>query len=330
MKKTDKPCAFLIFGPTAVGKTDFVLEIAKQIPSEIINGDIGQFYTPLTIGTAKPDWKNEPVPHHLFDVIDEPRYFSVWEYRKLLLDVVHDIWSRGKLPIIVGGSGFYLKSIFFPPLGGDQESLSEQQENENRENLWEQLCQIDSDRAAQIHKDDTYRIQRALQIWRKTGKKPSELVPEYDPPFHFSLFYLTRKTDELYDRINQRTGVMVKEGWMQEVEKLRGTEWEPFLYKKKLIGYDVLLDYLKGERTEKHLDQAIEIIQQRTRNYAKRQKSFWKSFSSQLDEVIASQKNGIVDGESLDSTQLINLTLLDRDLYISQVLKRLMAYRRQV
>ena len=105
----------IIFGPTAVGKTDFALKVAERVPAEIVNMDVGQLYTPLSIGTAKPNWRSETVPHHLFDYVDKPRNITVVEYRKILLEVLEDIWQRGKLPIIVGGSGFYLKSIFFPP-----------------------------------------------------------------------------------------------------------------------------------------------------------------------------------------------------------------------
>src|SRR5579859_8042174 len=111
-----KKAFFLVItGPTGVGKTDFALDLAQHIPSEIINADMGQCYKPLTIGTSKPDWKSQATPHHIFDVLDEPAHFSVTDYREKVLDLIHGIWSRNKLPIIVGGSGFYIKSLFFPP-----------------------------------------------------------------------------------------------------------------------------------------------------------------------------------------------------------------------
>ncbi len=106
----------IITGPTASGKTDLSLAIAREIDAEIINGDVGQFYTPLSVGTAKPDWRNQEVPHHLFDIISEPQDFSVSAYRQLVIDTAEKVWQRGRLPIIVGGSLFYIKSLFFPPM----------------------------------------------------------------------------------------------------------------------------------------------------------------------------------------------------------------------
>ena len=112
-KLIKQPFTLIIYGPTGVGKTDLALDLAQHIPIEIINMDMGQFYTPLSIGTAKPDWKNSPVPHHLFDIINEPRNFTVSEYRILFYKKVGEIIERGNLPVVVGGSGFYLHSLLF-------------------------------------------------------------------------------------------------------------------------------------------------------------------------------------------------------------------------
>lgn len=106
----------IISGPTAAGKSDFALELAEKIPSEIINMDMGQMYAALSIGTAKPDWQSSSIVHHLFDSIDSPRNYTVVEYRKNVLEILEGIWAKKKLPIVVGGSGFYLKSLFFPPI----------------------------------------------------------------------------------------------------------------------------------------------------------------------------------------------------------------------
>jgi len=326
MKQLKKPLALILFGPTAVGKTDFALEVARRIPAEIINGDSGQFYTPLTIGTAKPDWRNESVPHHLFDIIDEPKHYTVFDYRDRLLASVSDISGRGKLPIIVGGSGFYLKSIFFPPRVGTAAVVLPTQidlERYDSAQWWDLLASIDQERAAQIHKDDSYRLKRALSLWQQTGKKPSTLMPLYKPPINFLLLYLSRERKNLYDRINLRTERMVKGGWISEVERLRATAWEPFLRKKKLIGYDVLFDYLSGEQTEDALRKAINFIAQRTRNYAKRQKTFWKSYRHQVCEAAKSFDDRT---QLLSETESINLTLLDRDLYIKQLSEKLRVY----
>src|SRR5579863_9779399 len=114
-KIINRPFMLIVYGPTGVGKTDVALAIAQHIPAEIINMDMGQFYTPLSIGTAKPDWKNSPIPHHLFDIIDTPINYTVAEYRTMLYKTVQEVIGRGNLPILVGGSGFYLHSLLFPP-----------------------------------------------------------------------------------------------------------------------------------------------------------------------------------------------------------------------
>ena len=239
----------------------------------------------------------------------------------MLLDAVQQTWDRGKLPIIVGGSGFYLKSIFFPPCAGHDERLSDKDFlSGSAQDLWKKLHDVDPVRADQINKGDAYRIKRALIIWKQTGKKPSTCVPTYHPPFDYFLLYLARDREVLFDRINRRTIQMIyDEGWVDEVKNLVGTRWETFLYEKKLIGYDVLLDYLSGKQTEQDRNDAIRLIQQRTRQYAKRQRTFWNRFERKLNEAVADYK----EVDHVGAAQLINLTLSNRDLYIKQVLKRL-------
>ena len=105
----------IITGPTGVGKTDFVLKLADHLPIEIINADVGQFYAPLNIGTAKPDWRHEHVPHHLFDILDEPRSMTVIQYRTLAHSLIQECWARNTIPFFVGGSFFYIQSLLFPP-----------------------------------------------------------------------------------------------------------------------------------------------------------------------------------------------------------------------
>jgi len=287
----------MIFGPTAVGKSDFAEKLAANMPAQI-----------------------SPIKHNLFDIIDEPRLFNVCEYRKMLLQKAQTIWDNNELPILVGGSGFYLKSLFFPPISYD--SLPDQADkNDNIKDvcgveLWNRLNAVDPQRAAKIDKNDTYRIQRALDVWSLTGKKPSERVPVYDFPCNFILLFLTREREELYKRIDDRVGIMMNEGWIDEVKQLQGTEWETFLKKKKLIGYDIILDYLEGKQTNKDLQQAIQIIQQKTRNYAKRQVTFFKSFERQLKQAISKKNASAVSSK----IEIVNLTLLDIDLYIKQLL----------
>ncbi len=290
MKHTKK--LIIIYGPTGVGKTDMSLAIDKLTPIEIINGDVGQLYEPLAIGTAKPDWKNDPIPHHLFDYCTTPQDITVVMYRTLLLEKAEDIWARGATPVIVGGSGFYLKSLFYPPKN-EVELVPEDRgvcdlsdtENKSTEDLWNLLYEHDPERAQALIVQDRYRILRALDLVKK-GIKPSTLTPEYEPfPAEILVFFLNRPREELYQRIDQRVEIMMQQGLIQEVKKLLGTDWETFLLRKKLIGYNDILEYLRQE--DQSVDQyqiLIEKIQKKTRNYAKRQITFWRMLKKLLDK----------------------------------------------
>lgn len=308
-----QPYVIIITGPTGVGKTELALSLAQHIPSEIINGDVGQFYTPLTIGTAKPDWQNEPVPHHLFDIINEPQDCTVVEYRERVSAMVDDIWQRGRVPIIVGGSLFYIKSLFYPP---QTLPISTVKKDESCEYSWEYLQKIDPLRAVSIDKNDTYRIARAIDIWRTSGIKPSAYKVPFDPFARGMLIYITRDRQELYDRINMRVKQMMDEGWLEEVEPLLNSEWEPFLYRKKLIGYPDILTYLKGDRTPQEKQFLIDSIAKKTRNYAKRQATFWRMLKGLFDK----EKDGSIETPELHE---LNLTSTDLRLYIKQLLMQL-------
>lgn len=312
-----KPFFLVITGPTGVGKTEIVLQLAERIPCEIINADSGQCYEPLTIGTAKPDWRHEKVPHHLFDIIDKPANISVAEFRKLLLDTIAAVISRGKLPIVVGGSVFYVNTLFFPL----HETVGPVTEEEgDPEVLWERLHEIDPERAKKIHKNDRYRIQRALAIWQKTGKAPSLFAPEYQPPASFLCVVLTRDRDELYERIDERVLTMIDQGWLEEVEKLKSTPWEAFLKKKKIIGYDDILNYLDTAQSANEKAHLIATIQKKTRNYAKRQLIFLKKFEKKIIEEISKENDVFADLEQ--HVEVVNLTLVDVNLYIKQLFKK--------
>ena len=269
----------IITGPTASGKTDLSLALASEYDAEIINGDMGQFYAPIAIGTAKPDWQHQSVPHHLFDILDTPSDCTVTQYRRLVCDKVREILARGKKPIIVGGSLFYIKSLFFPPVDLppiDTSLITDETD------LWEQLNKVDPERAKQVHPNDHYRLKRALAIYKTTGTRPSELLPKYCPPFSAHVMFLDPPTDWLYARINKRTEVMIHGGWIEETQKLLDTEWEQFLIAKGLIGYPEIITWLRGSKKQDELPELISQIAKQTRDYAKRQRTFWQSFSSAL------------------------------------------------
>jgi len=277
-----KPSLIFIYGPTGVGKSDYAVALAQSLPIEIVNCDVGQFYTPLSIGSAKPDWKQEPVPHHLFDILNEACDYTVVEYKKALLTTCHDIWKRGKIPVVVGGSGFYLKSLFFPPHEECVTSAepSADYAHEKTGSLWERLLVANPERAKAIHPHDRYRIERALTM--TALHRPSALsILEYEEPdFSYLIFCLTRTRENLYRRINDRTKKMIEGGWIKEVERLE-EPWGAFLKRKKLIGYDVIVKALEQQCEDPEV--LIPVIAQKTRHYAKRQMTFWRMLKKALE-----------------------------------------------
>ncbi|MBU1008364.1 tRNA (adenosine(37)-N6)-dimethylallyltransferase MiaA [Candidatus Dependentiae bacterium] len=291
-----------VTGPTASGKTDFSIKLAERlsmkfgVQAEIINADTGQFYTKLSIGTAKPDWRALSIKHHLFDIVDTPKNFNVVAYRDLLMKTARSIQTQGKLAIVVGGSLFYIRSLFWPP----KEELGAITRSDVT-GSYERLQQVDPERANAINPGDTYRIQRALAIWDATGKKPSEYEPEFKPNFHSRIVFIDLPRELIYERINERTKQMIDHkngGWIEEVERMQGTPWEDFLKEKKLIGYPDILSWLEsgGDKTV-----LTALIQQKTRKYAKRQVTFWKKFRTILD-VCAKKSSYLCRTGAVDRT----------------------------
>ncbi|MFT6765345.1 MAG: tRNA dimethylallyltransferase [Alteromonas naphthalenivorans] len=272
----------IIYGPTGVGKTEYALGLGESENIEIINGDVGQFYEPLAIGTAKPDWKNEEIPHHLFDVLIEPKDCTVVEYRNMVLDKVQQVWDRGSLPVIVGGSGFYIKSLFYMPKG--DKTIEVEESKEATQDLWQELKKRDPQRAEEVYQQDRYRIERALVLLNK-GIKASDCAPEYKAiDADVLLCFLNRPRTQLYERINQRTHIMFDAGWIKEVELLMQTPWQEFLMRKKLIGYNDIITYFETDRTEQDKELLFATIQKKTRNYAKRQLTFWRMLEKLMNK----------------------------------------------
>ena len=284
--KQPRPFALFLSGPTASGKTALSIKISESLPVEIVNTDLGQFYKPLSVGTAKPDWENQVVPHHLFDILDNPVDFDVIQYRKVLLDKIKEISSRGKIPLIVGGSLFYVKSVLYPPFdyGDFVDSVGSFDDDKN---LWERLFEIDPERAKKIHKNDLYRIRRALLIWKQTGKKPSEFEPKFSAPFDFVFMFLWPELSVLREIINERTIEMLSQdgpsgGWVEECRGLLGTPWQKFICRKKMIGYPEIFNWIIDGEDASKFDALVERIQISTSNYAKRQITFWKQLEKKL------------------------------------------------
>lgn len=281
-----KPCGVVITGPTASGKTWLSEFIASRLDGEPINVDIGQIYTPLSVGTAKPDWRNKPFKCHLFDLFDNPCEFTVAAYRLLALQTVSNLFVNGKLPVFVGGSAFYIKSLFFPPkqISANVGSVEKIDLSLDTKQLWDVLVEIDSDRAQALHPNDRYRIVRALQIWQITGTKPSLYQPEFKLDFNALVIFIIPSRKILGERISKRTREMIyQEGWIEEARTFLNTKWEPFIERKGFIGYKEIFEWLRNGEKQKDLDMVVEAIIRKTFQYARRQLIFLKKLRRDLE-----------------------------------------------
>ncbi|MEW5706076.1 MAG: tRNA (adenosine(37)-N6)-dimethylallyltransferase MiaA [Actinomycetota bacterium] len=274
-----------IVGPTATGKSNVAIELAKRIDGEIISADSMQIYKGMDIGTAKvtPDEMNG-IPHHLIDIISPAEPFSVAEYQKLARRIIDEISERGKIPILVGGTGLYVRSVIdkleFP--SGEISSkvrrqLEQRAKLEGSEVLYKELIEKDPKAAEIVHPNNVRRIIRALEIIELTGKPFSYYHSEWksrESIYDLAIFGLTMDRKLLYERIDRRVDKMIEAGLIDEVKELQSKGYEKFLTSQQAIGYKELIRYLKGESS---LEEAIDIIKSRTRQYAKRQLTWFRA-----------------------------------------------------
>lgn len=305
----------ILYGPTGVGKSELAILLAQNLPTEIINMDVGQFYAPLTIGTAKPAWRSSTTPHYMFDILNTPINYTIVQYRTAFLQLISEIRSRNKIPLVVGGSGFYLKSLLFPPVHESLNVAKQTIYDTATVPLWEQLYAIDSERATTIQSHDTYRITRALDIWYSTGIKPSAYKPRYsDTLGSYHLVWVTRDRQDLYNRINARVCAMFAQGWLDEVRAL-DHEWISFILQKKIIGYNEIVAFMHGlDAGSGEHQRLVSAIQQRTRHYARRQTIFWRMLERELNLAWLTLPTSAM------AITTINLTSRDQDVYIKQLL----------
>lgn len=257
----------VLTGPTAVGKSKIGLKIAQKFNFEIINGDAYQIYKKMDIGTAKPTSAERLiVPHHLFDILEPDESFSICDYQKLVRQEIAKQKNNNKIPFIVGGSGLYINSVIY-----DYQFTSQKRtnvyENISSEELYNKLKEINPNINIDIH--NRKRLERALE----NALNMEELNPKNkDIPFYDNLvFFLYDNRDELYKRINERVDQMIELGLVDEVKSLYPDQIAS--QAKAAIGYKEIISYLNNEIT---LDAAISLIKQHTRNYAKRQFTWFK------------------------------------------------------
>ena len=274
----------LLSGPTAVGKSAVGLEVARACQAEIVNGDSLQVYRYLDIGTAKPDLEERSlVPHHLFDILDPDQPFNATDFQVRADAVIAEIRSRGRLPLVVGGTGLYLRALLFglcpmPEIDtGIRTDLESRLAREGSEALHAELARHDAPMAARLAPRDRTRILRALETVLSTGKSLAHFQEQHrflTPRYRFLHIFLDLEREQLYQRINQRVEIMLEQGLVDEVkgllEKGFGEELKPL----KSIGYRQVIDYLAGRLS---FDQAVADIKQATRRYAKRQLTWFRN-----------------------------------------------------
>lgn len=274
----------ILTGPTAVGKTALSISLAKAIGAEIISADSMQVYKEMTIGTAKilPE-EMDGVTHHLIDVLRPDEEFNVTVFKEMAVDAIEGIYKRGHVPLIVGGTGFYIQALLYDvdfteePEGEVYRIKYEKMAEEiGPDALFEKLMAVDPESAKIIHKNNVRRVIRALSFYEMHGVKISDHNAEQKErtsPYDFRYFVLTDDRAKLYERIDQRVSLMIEQGLVDEVQKLLDAGYPSDLVSMQGLGYKEIVPYLRGECT---LEEAAYIIKRDTRHFAKRQLTWFR------------------------------------------------------
>ena len=284
MSENKKKPMIILTGPTAVGKTDLSIQLAKAINGEIISADSMQVYRHMDIGSAKvtPE-EMDGVPHHLIDVLEPEEEFNVVVFQKLAKEALTGIYERGHIPIIVGGTGFYIQALLydidFTENDGDtaiRRELEKLAQTQGAGCLHQMLQEIDPESAAAIHQNNVKRVIRAIEFYRQTGKKISlhnEQEREKQSPYQFLYYVLDTDRKTLYERIDRRVDLMMEHGLVDEVKHLADMGCTRDMVSMQGLGYKEILDYLSGEIP---LEEAVYILKRDTRHLAKRQITWFK------------------------------------------------------
>ena len=279
----------IIIGPTAVGKTDILIEALRGMEAEIVSADSRQIYRFMDIGTAKPDPEQlRAVTHHLVDCVDPDRPIDAAEYARMARRAIDDVLGRGRLPVVSGGSGLYIKALlegFFDGPGADagiRSQLLEREREEGRGALHRRLARIDPDSAGRIHPHDLFRTVRALEVFEQTGIQLSRWHRQGEgrPLEHDSFTVgLYRAREELYRRIDERVDRMIEGGFEEEVKGLIDRDYSGDLTAINTVGYREMTALLEGRISR---PEALSRIKRNTRQYAKRQMTWFNKMESVL------------------------------------------------
>lgn len=279
-----KPKVIVIVGPTASGKTSLSIELAKKINGEIVSCDSMQIYKDMDIGSAKPTQEEmQGIKHYLIDVVSPAERFSVAEYKKQAEKAIEEILSKGKVPIVIGGTGLYADSLIY---GIEYQEIEfdekyrkaleiQAQTDDGLEMLYNQAKRIDEEAIKKISENDKKRIIRVLEIYHQTGKTKTELEAESrknEVKYDYKVFAINMDRQVLYDRINRRVDIMIENGLIQEVENLL-KKYKQFPTAMQGLGYKEVVQYFNKELTKEEM---IDKIKQETRRYAKRQLTWFR------------------------------------------------------
>jgi tRNA dimethylallyltransferase len=297
----NKPKVIVICGPTASGKTALSIELAKKLDGEIISSDSMQIYKDMNIGTAKPSKEEmQGIKHYLIDFVEPDQRYSVAEFKKDAEQAIEEILSKGKVPIVVGGTGLYIDSLIYgieyQDIKLDEEyrkELEERAEKQGLEKLYEEAKKIDSQAMEKISSNDKKRIFRVLEIYKATGKTKTEQEIESrknEVKYNYKIFAINMEREKLYERINKRVDIMIEQGLIKEVEELL-KKYNEFPTAMQGLGYKEVVEYLQEEITE---EQMVEKVKMETRRYAKRQITWFKK-NKQTVWIDASKGNGNID-----------------------------------
>lgn len=277
--------ALIVAGPTGVGKTAVSVEIAKRIPCEIVSADSRQIYRFMDIGTSKPsEAVLQSIPHHFISILNPDKVYSAGQYSNEARESIMQIFERRKLPLVVGGSGLYIRALLEGFFGDDfrDDSIREQLQTRLQEKgakaLYAELQEADPQGAARIHPNNTKRILRSLEVYHITGKPMSEVqkTGKDTANFNWIKFGLIIHREKLYARINQRVDQMFETGFIAEVRGLLKKGYSPKLNSLNSVGYKEVIRFLQNEI---NLGRCIELVKQNTRRYAKRQLTWFRKES---------------------------------------------------
>ena len=274
----------ILTGPTAVGKTALSLGLAKAVDGEIISADSMQVYRKMNIGTAKIQQSEmQGVRHHLIDILDPGEDFNVVLFKKYALEAMKDIYSREKIPVVVGGTGFYIQALLYDINFEDndndmsyREELQTLAAEHGNSYIHDMLAGVDPESAEKIHENNVKRVIRALEFYKKTGMKISkhnEAESQKESPYNFEYFVLNDDRQKLYDRIDRRIDIMLADGLLDEVRSLVDEGYSRDLVSMQGLGYKEMIDYIQERYT---LDEAVYTLKRDTRHFAKRQVTWFK------------------------------------------------------